>query len=77
MLIRGKISSESRIANRVYWMLTGLCNILDGLSMVFSLGFFCFDFAAHFSVWRLKKQCEARKRNPVKLPTDTSWIKGV
>jgi len=60
MLIRGRLE-ESFILNHLFWMFGGVLDIINGLCMILSLGFYSTALVCNFSCWRMRRML-ARKQ---------------
>jgi len=61
ILITGKNMEDSAIINRLLWWIDGWCELIDGLSVILSLGFIHPCLATRFSRYRLTKRVEKDK----------------
>ena len=64
MFIKGKVNEWGIFKNRGYWVLFGLCEIIDGLIMVLSLGFICIPLGYKLSAWRMKRAARFSRSEP-------------
>ena len=55
-LITGKNADDPAWLNRLLWWVFGWCELLDGLTMVISAGYLCFDLSYAFSKWRIARR---------------------
>ena len=66
MIIRPESRATQSEANRLLWWVEGWCNLVDGISMILSAGFYSPLLANKFANWRLERAL----RDPFALTKD-------